>query len=259
MILQSLYELYSRLAEDPDYKISSPGFSPQKISFRIVIKEDGTLHNIEDARVPNEKGKLMNDVMDVPGDGKRSGSGNKPYFLWDNQTYMLGRQPKDKKVGFGLDRFESFKEKHLNLETKINHPWFSTVCRFLEKWDPESIQEFPILNDLDTGFGVFQILGEKRYVHQSSALIDWWNKFQVVQDKSEFTLQCLISGKNEQIAKLHPKIKGVVGAQSVGASLVSFNDKAYESYGKEQSFNSPVGEVAAFRYGTALNSLLSRP
>ncbi len=259
MILQSLNELYSRLAEDPDYKISPPGFSPQKISFRIVIREDGSLHGIEDARIPNEKGKLMNDVMDVPGEAKPSGAGINPCFLWDNQTYLLGRQPEDKKEGFGLDRFEAFRDKHLKLENGINHSGFSSVCRFLEKWKPELITDFPLLNDLGTGFGVFQILGEKRCVHQFKEVVRWWESNLEVQDHSESDLQCLISGEKEQIARLHPKIKGVAGAQSAGASLVSFNESAYESYGKTQSYNSPVGEEAAFRYGTALNSILNGP
>jgi CRISPR-associated protein Csd1 len=39
--------------------------------------------------------------------------------------------------------------------------------------------------------------------------------------------------------------------------LVSFNKGAFTSYGKEQSFNAPVGKTAAFKYATALNLLLS--
>ena len=42
-----------------------------------------------------------------------------------------------------------------------------------------------------------------------------------------------------------------------GAALVSFNEPAFESYGKEQSFNAPVGTYAAYAYTTALNYLLS--
>ena len=61
------------------------------------------------------------------------------------------------------------------------------------------------------------------------------------------------------IARLHQSIKGVVGAQSMGVSVVSFNAKAYESYGHDdqQGFNAPVSEYAAFAYTTVLNHLLS--
>lgn len=72
--------------------------------------------------------------------------------------------------------------------------------------------------------------------------------------------QCLITGKDHQkIAILHPKIKGVSGAQMAGASLVSFNAPAFCSYGGdgEQGANAPVSERAAFAYGSALNALIT--
>ena len=43
----------------------------------------------------------------------------------------------------------------------------------------------------------------------------------------------------------------------MGTSLVSFNAPAFCSYEKEQGANAPVGEYAAFAYGTALNELLN--
>lgn len=70
--------------------------------------------------------------------------------------------------------------------------------------------------------------------------------------------RCLVTGDEDTIAMLHPSIKGVVGAQSSGASLVSFNALAFESYGrnKGQGLNAPVGNHAAFAYGEALNYML---
>lgn len=258
MILRSLNDLYTRLAEDSAYEIAPPGFSPQKISLRIVIKTDGSLVDLQDARTPDEKGKLQNTVLLVPGEAKPPGAGINPCFLWDNQTYLLGRQPEDKPEGFGLKRFEAFRKRHQELETIINAPEFSAVCRFLEQWSPARIGEFPILAELGTGFGIFQIQGEKKPVHEVKEIKNWWRST-LVSDKAGEAGQCLLSGEIEPIARLHPKIKGVPGAQAAGASLVSFNASAYESYGKTQSFNAPVGEEAAFRYGTALNSLLTGP
>lgn len=258
MILQSLNELYDRLASDEDYAISPPGFSPQKIGFKIVLQSDGTFLPPQDARISDAKGKLQNAVLEVPGGAKPSGAGVNPCFLWDNQTYLLGRQPEDKKEGFGRDRFEAFRDRHLSLEKEIGLPEFSAVCRFLEKWDPDQIESYPILNDVGTGFGVFQMQGEKSFVHQSPGIRQWWIDNQPKEQNSVLG-QCLVTGESEvEIARLHPKIKGA-GGQSAGASIVSFNDQAYESYGRSQSFNSPVSESAAFRYGTALNALLSGP
>ena len=68
---------------------------------------------------------------------------------------------------------------------------------------------------------------------------------------------CLVTGEKSEISRIHRGIKGVPGAQSSGAALVSFNAPAFESYGKEQSYNAPVGKYAEFAYTTALNYLLS--
>ncbi len=260
MILQSLNQLYERLAEDPNYEIAPPGFSPQKISFCIRIKPDGTLVQIEDARKPDERGRMQNDVMLVPGEAKPPGAGINPGILWDNQTYLLGRQPEDKPAGFGLKRFEAFRQRHLELEQAIDEPAFSAVCRFLQHWTPEKIEEHPLLNDVGTGFGIFALQGEKRPVHESKKIQDWWRGTLVENGEEPVeSAQCLLTGNSAPIARLHPKIKGVTGSQAAGASIVSFNATAYESYGKTQSYNAPVGEDAAFQYGTALNSLLTGP
>ena len=61
--------------------------------------------------------------------------------------------------------------------------------------------------------------------------------------------------------KLHvyiEELKVFPGAQSSGAALVSFNAPAFESYGKEQSYNAMVGKYAEFAYTTALNYLLNQ-
>jgi CRISPR-associated protein Csd1 len=260
MILQSLHELYDRLAGDPSYEIAPPGFSPQKISFEIVLEPDGTLHDLIDGRTPDEKGKRQKTLRLVPGEAKPPGSGINPCFLWDNQTYLLGKQPEDKGAGFGQARFEAFRDKHLALEKLIKDESFSAVCRFLEAWKVERIAEFPILAELATGFGIFRIRGKKKPVHESNAVQEWWRKNQADEQPGEAG-RCLITGAHGPIARLHPKIKGVTGSQSSGASLVSFNDTAYDSYKKDkmQGYNAPVGENAAFRYGTALNSLLTGP
>lgn len=68
---------------------------------------------------------------------------------------------------------------------------------------------------------------------------------------------CLVTGEHTEIARIHGLIKGVPGAQSSGASLIGFNAPAYLSYGKEQSYNAPVGQYAVYAYTTALNYLIN--
>jgi CRISPR-associated protein Csd1 len=261
MILQSLNKLYDRLKDDPSYGIAPPGFSPQKISFRIVLNPDGTLFEFQDART-TEQGATPRPVQILmPGGAKPPGAGINPCFLWDNQTYLLGRQPEDKPEGFATKRFEAIRDKHLAIKAEINDPQFDAVCTFLSSWKPEEITLYKILMDVGTGFGIFQIRGQRNAVHESPKVNAWWISRQADQhdDGKIISGQCLITGEIGPIARLHPKIKRVTGAQAAGASIVSFNDNAYESFGKSQSFNAPVGESAAFQYGTALNALLDGP
>jgi CRISPR-associated protein Csd1 len=71
---------------------------------------------------------------------------------------------------------------------------------------------------------------------------------------------CLVTGEQASVERLHASIKGVWGAQTSGANIVSFNARAFESYGKteRQGENAPVSRAAAFAYTTALNHLLRK-
>ncbi len=144
------------------------------------------------------------------------------------------------------------------MKTAIDDPEYHAVCTFLAQWDPNTAAEHDTLTETSTGFGVFRIRGQTRYVHEREAVQGWWRQQLDRLDAADsVTGQCLLTGEASTLARLHePKIKGVAGAQSAGASLVSFNESAYESYGRSQSYNAPVSEAAAFQYGTALNHLL---
>ena len=285
MILQSLHTLYDRLALDPDYGVAEPGFSQQKLSFVVVLALDGILRDIRDEReetvVPSKTGKTktvkQSKLRVVPGQAKPPGSGINPCFLWDNTTYMLGyHTQKDKEKDKDKDKekqdnpartqscFDAFRARHLEIETEIDDPGFSAVCRFLESWHPERAGAFPILKEFSTGFGVFRLQGETTYVHDRPAIQAWFRRKKQGSAGREVGSgkgMCLISGLSEQpLARLHePKIKGVLGTQGAGAPLVSFNCEAFSSYAKKQSFNAPVSQPSTFRYCTALNALLDGP
>ncbi len=257
MILQSLNELYDRLKTDPDYQIAPPGYSIQKISFKVVLKPNGELFGIQPVRVTSGK-NVRPRLETVPGTAKPPGQGLNPCLLWDNTGYMLGFKPDDPKPNRTLKAFGSFKEKHLELEREIDCASFSVVCRFLENWDPASANEHEVLKETSTGFGVFQIQGQTQLVHEDPDVRGWWENSRAKEPPGD-EAQCLVTGTIAPIAPTHPKIKGVKGAQSSGASIVSFNEDAYESYGKNQSLNSPISKVAAFQYAKALNALLDSP
>jgi len=257
MILQALSQYYLRLESDPDVDVAPFGYSRQKISFCVVINDDGTLHEIIEESDGNSTKPRPKSLI-VPGGAKPPGQGINPCFLWDNTGYMLGFKPDDEKPERTLEAFEAFRSKHADLKTTIDDPEFDAVCFFLSSWKPEKATEFPTLVSTSTGFGVFRVRGQTHYVHERRAVKDWWNTRLIIGDnEAQVQGQCLLTGEILPLARLHePKIKGVNGAQAAGASLVSFNDAAYESFGREQSFNAPVSKAAAFQYCTALNHLL---
>ncbi len=255
MILQSLNDLYTRLADDPSYEIAPPGFSPQKISFRIVIKLDGTLVAIEDARVKDSKGKLHPDRIEVPAHEKRT-SGIKAQFLCDKAEYLLGRQVEGKRMGLGSECFEAFKTFHLAQEHLIKSPSFSAVCRFLEKWSFDEAEGLEILEQVSGNFGVWQIQGERTYIHENDKVKTWWRIRSGKVDEQQSVGQCLVTGETESICRIHPDIKGFKSS----VALVGIQENtSYESYGLSKTENCPISDSVAFRYATALNSLLDGP
>ena len=266
MILEALVSHYDRLAEDPDSGIAPYGFSRQKVSFCVVVNPDGTLHAIEPL-IDESSGKPRPVELVVPGQAKPPGSGINPGLLWDNPAYALGFVPEGteaKKAQRAIKCFEAFRERHVALQKELADDGLSAVCQFLKGWDPATLPEGLDTQPLSgTGFGVLRIRGASSFLHESKAVQSYWRS-QLNAETSDDNAtaseagQCLVTGERGPLARLHePKIKGVSGAQSAGATLVSFNDKAYESYGKEQGVNAPVSESAAFKYATALNQLLA--
>ena len=156
--------------------------------------------------------------------------------------------------------YQSSVQLHRRLLEPVEHPAAQAVCRFFQGWEPEKAVEHPVLlpylEELQKGGNlVFRVDGE--YLHDIPAVKAVWDR-EYSQTPADAVLgQCLITGERTQVARLHTAIKGVQGAQSSGAALVSFNADAFCSYGKEQNYNAPVSEKAAFAYTTALNTLLA--
>ena len=265
MILQALYELYERIPE-----IDQPGFAPLGLSWALVLDADGNLVGLEPLRIKASKGnRLIPAQISAPSPGKRT-SGDKPGFLADKTDYLLGCDPlatDDKTKKKLTKRFSLFREAHLAAQSEINHPDFDSVCAFLKKWNPADPSSFSKIADAASGtdlseiFGsnlAFRISGKTGFVHQLSEVLTYWSK-QHASESNPTKGMCLVSGKQLPLARLHdPSIKGVAGAQSSGASMVSFNLPAFISFAKEQSLNAPVSENAAFAYCTTLNWLLSQ-
>ena len=257
MILQALTRLFSDLADRG--VIARPGWSPAKISYALCLSGSGALEYVVPLLSEVQSGKktvLRPTPMELPSPVTRT-VGVLPNFLWDNSSYLLGVDEKGKPER-SRSCFDACVKLHHRLLDGVPSPAAKAILAFFDAWQPEHAQECAALADcweaLMKGANlVFRIGG---IFAQEDPLIRsaWDAHYGGGQGERQ---QCLVTGKPDTAEPVHPSIKGVAGAQSSGAALVSFNAPAFCSYGKEQSLNAPVGKYAAFAYTAALNHLLA--
>ncbi len=261
MILQALVDYYEILASNN--MISKPGYCVADVSYALNLSESCELLGVIPLKTAVPRGNRLQELpqpLEIPEQEKRS-SGIKPCFMCDNSAYVLGVAKKDKPERV-KQCFEEFRKLHHNILDNVNSISARAVLSFLDSWNPEKFEECEVLEDyreglLSGGRIVFNIAG-RGYAHEDPEIRRAWEEYRAGKPDA-VKMQCLVTGKIQPIARLHPNIKGVRGTKSMGASIVSFNAPAYESYGRaeQQGLNAPVSEYAAFAYTTALNYLLS--
>jgi len=261
MILQSLTRYYEILAADG--RLPKPGYSSTKVSFALNLSASGELLEIFPLKKEAQRGKKTVEVpqeQTVPEQAIRS-VGISANFMCDNSSYFLGLDKKGKPER-SLNCFAASRELHETVLKDVHCPAAKAVLGFFRSWNPcqaETNAAFQAHREqiLAGGYLVFQ-LDSGTFAQDDPEIRSAWDNYRASLDDG-IRMPCLVTGKNEPIAILHAKIKGVAGAQTAGANLVSFNADAYESYGhvKDQGLNAPVGKYAAFAYGTALNHLLA--
>lgn len=257
MILQALVKEYEKLVEKK--LVPEIGWCQANVSYAIELNEDGTIKEIHSLKINETMGKkqVWKPVKkSVPEMVTRS-SGVLANFLCDNAKYFLGidNNGTDDRM---LECFQAAKEKHIALLKDIDEPIARAICNFFLSWDPKIARENYYVDEkwdeLNDGGNIIFCIGTDEAQDNIKIKEVWNNNIKRAgEDKKGI---CLVTGEKTEIARIHRGIKGVPGAQSSGAALVSFNAPAFESYGKEQSYNAPVGKYAEFAYTTALNYLL---
>ena len=253
-VLQALNGAYDRLADRGE--VPPFGYSSEKIGFLIPLNADGTLPGRPVDLREGAGRKLAAPLMSVPQPAKRT-SGIAPNFLWDKTSYVLGVT-----AGEGrrtAEEHAAFVARHVEKLAGTDDPGLLALLRFVETWTPEQFTTLGWPEEMKDQNVVFALESERRSnvrIHDRLASRALWAALTSAGAGDEAI--CLVSGERGPIARLHPAIKGVWGAQSSGASLVSFNLDAFTSYGHEQGDNAPVSEAAAFAYTTVLNRFLER-
>ena len=260
-ILSSLERAYHRLAKED--KVPPIGYSDERIDYCVVLNADGQPVGLPVDLRDHSGRRPVALPHSVPRPEKRTIK-IVPNFLWDKASYSLGsvedvknetpdnRERRAKRVA---EQYKAFQNRHLVALQHESDTGLVACYRFLQWWKPEyfDIRGWP--DEMKGANVVFRLEGERNFIHDHEAARQLWAS-QMNQSRDSDQAVCLITGARSSVARLHPSIKGVRGAQSSGASIVSFNLDAFTSYGHKQGDNAPVSEDAAAAYTSVLNHFL---
>ncbi len=250
MILQALDGYYDRMAARGEAE--PPGWAKVGVEWTIVLSKGGEPVGVhQNVHVQGKKTRPK--AISVPAPVKRTVA-IAPNTLWDKTAYVLGRT-----AGEGrrtADEHAAFRRETLDLIDGSEDEGLVALRHFLESWTPERFDAHPFRPEMLDGNVVFALDAEQGYVHERPAARNLLRRG--TSEAGKGAEMCLITGEFAAPMRLHPTIKGVNGAQSSGASLVSFNLDAFKSYGRDQGANAPTSEAAGERYGAALNAVLGR-
>ncbi|NNC07747.1 type I-C CRISPR-associated protein Cas8c/Csd1 [Corallococcus exiguus] len=254
MMLHALYAYAQRegLLEDPDFELLS-------VDALIEVADDGRFLSL--TPTTDERGRGTK--RSVPRIPKRTVA-ILPGFFVDNARYVLGWGGDAAKARKNPERVEAFQAVVDAVAKETKDPGAKAVAAFLAKL-AKQLSKVVAQREEWTGEErlAFRWSGDEEgvLVHERPALREAWARRRGAEGQGEEDarrMRCLVTGEVGPVARLHPSIKNVPGAQSSGAALVSFNEEAFSSHGLTQGENAPISRAAAEGYVTALNHLLAR-
>jgi CRISPR-associated protein Csd1 len=254
MILQALHRLaeYEELVADPDFEL-------KPVAFLVRVGRGGRLLGIESTAGEPEEGKGKKrprpKPFPVPREPGRT-SGDRAFFLFDKSEYALGLDPTGQRPADKLAaRFALFRGRVRDCAEATGDEAVLAVHTLLDDL-AASRQQTELPEDCagnDLFAFVFDV--EDRLVTDREAVRRYWKGLRG-QDSGAPLVRCLVTGQEGPAADKHSILKFVPGAVSSGVPLVSFNSRAFESYGWSGNENAAVSRDAAEAYATALQRLL---
>jgi CRISPR-associated protein Csd1 len=252
MILQALKEYYDRKSADPDGGIAPEGFEYKEIPFVIVLNNEGEVIQIDDTR--KQVGRNLRAKAFLVPQGEKRASGVRANLLWDNAEYALGLCRSEGKPDRVVEQHNAFIHRIRSLNS--NDEGVLAILNFVQNKPVDKIIDKPLFDEISASnpFISFRLVSDSCLICEREAVV-----VKILEIPSEGNVGiCMITGVEDSIANLQPAIKGVQGANTTGGNIVSFNLSAFNSFGKSQGKNAPIGEKTTFAYTTALNYLLGK-
>ena len=280
MLIRSLCDYYD--IQSARGEAASDIMSEQPVHWMVMLTPDGRVADIIDKRieesVPQKNGKVKivkkPIVVSLPKRTQKTGIDaniieHRPlYILGLNYDAKIGLTPDDK-TGKARKSHEAFVKKNLEFFDGIDSEIARAYVNFIKNWVPENETENEQLKKLGKeyqgSYYIFALDGSPECkLHKDKAVLAKYEEIMAkaaaeAAESDDGIMMCPIEGERLRAARIHDKIKGIKGGNSVGAVLVNFNSSAFESYGKSQSMNSGISEKAMKKYTSSLNKLLADP
>lgn len=263
--LKSLIQFYNILAEEG--KVPLYGWENKKISKEICLREDGSVAQVVDIKVPDQKNNFEPQIMVVPYWGSNSTNKILSTLLHGTSAYMFGMSTSKKDPERVPRKFADAVTKHHEVLDNVHVPEAIALLRYFDRVKEKTAFSDSTLKALEADKGalsgevyVFSVNGRKVLdVPEIRAAWDEYYDDYCGKDKDGTPLKkaySLIDGKLVTHARVHPSIKHMLGTQSSGGSLSSFNAESFESFGLGQGLNAPMSARDAFAYAQALIYIL---
>lgn len=260
-------QYYHCLSQRENSPILPKGYSKVTINWHLVLSKDGKIQDILPyTRTTLRGGKEVEAPKEELFPWRYSVSACSSETIEHREKYTFGLLWNNDVNGFipSLEAFEKNKEKNLLFLEELSSPVVDAYKLFLNQWTPSEEVENPHLRKLAKDFAaskyVISVEDSFDFLHKDPIVLGKWNEFwlESSNDGDAIQGQCGISGKVGPLARTHTKLKGV-GGQASGVGLVSFNEDAYESYGKKQSYNSSISQEVMEQYTETFNFLANDP
>lgn len=280
MLIRSLCDYYD--IQSARGEAASDIMSEQPVHWMVMLTPDGRVADIIDKRIEesvpqkNGKVKIVKKPIVVPLPKRTQKTGidaniieHRPLYIFGlNYDAKIGLTPDDK-TGKARKSHEAFVKKNLEFFEGIDSEIARAYVNFIKNWVPENETENEQLKKLGKeyqgSYYIFALDGRPECkLHKDKAVLAKYEGLMAkaaaeTAESDDGIMMCPIEGERLRAARIHDKIKGIKGGNSVGAVLVNFNSSAFESYGKSQSMNSGISEKAMKKYTSSLNKLLADP
>ncbi len=254
MIFQALISLYDRLPQsDPERGVPPFGFSVEDIGFVVTIDRDGNMvGQPEDLREKVKANTYNYRKSVVPYSNqvnvRANAAAKTPNFMVDKADYLFGMSGASRKKV----HHDSFKKLIDEVGGESRDEGLLAVRSFLAKWRPGDSVELNYWKEMSGIYGkweAFRLQGDSCFIHERPAVKKLWAAYLTGEEFPKGV--SFVDGEEHDLQTQYAQFK--FGS---GASLVSFNEKAYESYGKKKGENAPISVEAEFKSSAALKSLL---